>query len=105
MEAEIGWDEAPPFLGQFGSKINPGVLQCGGRICDLPGKSRLTKTVNEISKFRLVRQRPQQRYAGINLTADLCARKAGFGSRRLLRRPGGPAQWGDPPRKGGCPTP
>ena len=89
MEAEIGRNEAAPFLREFGVKIKAG---CRHRACALSGSRSASRRrdgiINKINQFPLVAGSvAQARQAPSNLPLDLAPRQTGLGCRRLF---GGP---------------
>src|SRR5258708_30779067 len=88
MEAEIGRNEAAPFLREFGVKSKAGRGYAMLRIPALYGNPIRDRIVNEINKFMIIWSlHPEPCQAPLNLPLDLAAAPTGLGRRRLLGRP------------------
>ena len=88
VKAEIGRNEAAPFLREFGVKSKAGCCHRAMRLRALDGEPRRDRIINKINKFILSAGGiTQARQTPFNLPLDLAAAETSFGRRRLL---GGP---------------
>ena len=93
VEAEIGRNEAAPFLREFGVKSKAGCRHRATRLRALDGEPRRDGIINKINQFMLVAGGvAQARQAPLNLPFDLAAVETGLGCRRLFGGPGRRAQ-------------
>ena len=63
VEAEIGRNEAAPFLREFGVKIKAGCRRRCARLRALDGEPRRDGIINEINQFMLVARRLSRKRA------------------------------------------
>ena len=93
VEAEIGRNEAAPFLREFGVKSKAGCRHRATRLRALDGEPRRDGIINKINQFMLVAGGvAQARQAPLNLPLDLAAVETGLRCRRLFGGPGRRAQ-------------